>query len=125
MFALNVGGLLTWAERRQMSMIQDRIGPNRAVVFLPAKLVKGALAGIGVLLAVAAVGYAFGGGHEGAAQVGAGFTLLQIAVLMGWLGGLVIRARARDKGATSGFEGALAAIDDPRPIFYAGMTGHV
>src|SRR5690606_10577014 len=36
----------------------------------------------------------------------------------------VIRARARDKEAKSGFEGALASIDDPRPIFYAGMTAH-
>jgi len=125
MFALNVGGLLTIVERRQMSMMQDRIGPNRAVVFLPGKLVKAALAGIGALLGLGAIGYAFGGGHEGAAQVGAGFTLLQLAVLMGWLGGLVIRARARDKEATSGFEGALASIDDPRPIFFAGMTGHL
>jgi NADH-quinone oxidoreductase subunit H len=31
-FLLNVGGLLTWVDRRQSSMIQDRVGPNRAVV---------------------------------------------------------------------------------------------
>ncbi len=31
-FTLNLGGLLTWADRRQSSMIQDRIGPNRAVI---------------------------------------------------------------------------------------------
>ncbi len=29
-FLLNVGGLLTWVDRRQSAMIQDRIGPNRA-----------------------------------------------------------------------------------------------
>ena len=29
-FVFNVGGLLTWVDRRQSSMIQDRIGPNRA-----------------------------------------------------------------------------------------------
>ncbi len=29
-FLFNVGGLLTWVDRRLSSMIQDRIGPNRA-----------------------------------------------------------------------------------------------
>ena len=31
-FLFNVGGLLTWVDRRQSAMIQDRIGPNRAVI---------------------------------------------------------------------------------------------
>ena len=29
-FLFNVGGLLTWVDRRLSSMIQDRVGPNRA-----------------------------------------------------------------------------------------------
>ncbi len=31
-FTLNLGAILTWADRRQSAMIQDRIGPNRAVI---------------------------------------------------------------------------------------------
>src|SRR5579859_4457419 len=31
-FVLNFAAILTWADRLQSSMIQDRIGPNRAVV---------------------------------------------------------------------------------------------
>jgi NADH-quinone oxidoreductase subunit H len=31
-FTLNVAAILTWADRRQSAMIQDRIGPNRAVI---------------------------------------------------------------------------------------------
>ncbi len=31
-FVLNLAAILTWADRRQSSMIQDRIGPNRAVI---------------------------------------------------------------------------------------------
>jgi len=31
-FVLNLAAILTWADRRQGSMIQDRIGPNRAVI---------------------------------------------------------------------------------------------
>jgi NADH-quinone oxidoreductase subunit H len=33
-FVFNVAALLTWVDRRQSSMIQDRIGPNRAVLKL-------------------------------------------------------------------------------------------
>jgi NADH-quinone oxidoreductase subunit H len=32
LFVLNLAAILTWADRRQSSMIQDRVGPNRAVV---------------------------------------------------------------------------------------------
>jgi NADH-quinone oxidoreductase subunit H len=31
-FVFNVGALLTWLDRRQGAMIQDRVGPNRAVL---------------------------------------------------------------------------------------------
>jgi NADH-quinone oxidoreductase subunit H len=31
-FVLNLAGILTWADRRQSAMIQDRVGPNRAVI---------------------------------------------------------------------------------------------
>ena len=31
-FLFNVGGILTWVDRRQSAMIQDRVGPNRAVI---------------------------------------------------------------------------------------------
>src|SRR5258706_13177717 len=31
-FVFNIAALLTWVDRRQSPMIQDRIGPNRAVL---------------------------------------------------------------------------------------------
>jgi NADH-quinone oxidoreductase subunit H len=31
-FVFNLAGVLTWVDRRQSAMIQDRVGPNRAVV---------------------------------------------------------------------------------------------
>jgi NADH-quinone oxidoreductase subunit H len=33
MFVLNLGGLLTWVERKQSAIMQDRIGANRASIF--------------------------------------------------------------------------------------------
>lgn len=33
MFALSLGGLLTWVERKQSALMQDRIGANRASIF--------------------------------------------------------------------------------------------
>ncbi len=44
MFALNVGVILTWAERRVRCMIQDGIGPNRAGIPLSGKVASIGLA---------------------------------------------------------------------------------
>src|SRR5262249_6051152 len=35
MFAMNVAVILTWVDRRQGAVMQDRVGPNRAVIWLP------------------------------------------------------------------------------------------
>ena len=41
---INIAAILTWAERRQSAMIQDRIGPNRAVIYLPSDSAQVAVA---------------------------------------------------------------------------------
>src|SRR5512145_3456348 len=33
LFVLNLGGLLTWVERKQSAVMQDRVGANRASIF--------------------------------------------------------------------------------------------
>ena len=38
---MHVAIFLTWCDRRQGAMIQDRIGPNRAVIWLPTKMAQG------------------------------------------------------------------------------------
>src|SRR5260370_41957950 len=40
LFVINTAAILTWGERRQSAMIQDRIGPNRAVIYLPGVVLK-------------------------------------------------------------------------------------
>ena len=41
LFILNVGGLLTWVERKQSAIMQDRIGANRASINTIALIVPG------------------------------------------------------------------------------------
>jgi NADH-quinone oxidoreductase subunit H len=43
-FTMNVAAILTWADRRQSAMIQDRVGPNRAVIKVFGKEIR--LAGL-------------------------------------------------------------------------------
>src|SRR6516225_2034320 len=43
-FTLNVAAILTWADRRMSAMIQDRVGPNRAVIKIFGKEIR--LAGL-------------------------------------------------------------------------------
>jgi NADH-quinone oxidoreductase subunit H len=39
-FLLTAAGVSTWAERRQSAMVQDRVGPNRAMITLPSMVVR-------------------------------------------------------------------------------------
>ena len=39
-FLLTAAGVSTWAERRQSAMVQDRVGPNRAMIELPSLVVR-------------------------------------------------------------------------------------
>ncbi len=52
LFLLNAAAIATWADRRQSAMVQDRIGPNRATVYLPSWLARGVVFGFHLLLSV-------------------------------------------------------------------------
>ena len=51
MFAMNVGVILTWVERRMRGMIQDCPGPNRAGIPVPGWLAAGLATGPAFLAA--------------------------------------------------------------------------
>jgi NADH-quinone oxidoreductase subunit H len=134
-FFINAGGLLTIVERRQMAVIQDRIGPNRALVNVPGVALKALLSGPPLLLAVliAALSYALwpptlvqvegsGGVLTGVAR---GFWMFQGAVLMAWTHVLLLAAYAKRNDAANPLEQALAGLDDLRWIFYTGLAGHL
>src|SRR6476646_6007665 len=126
LFVINTAAILTWGERRQSAMIQDRIGPNRAVIYLPGVILKVLSLAVGLGLAAAVAGYALAAltRPEGV-QLDVGFGLTELAVFLVWFGLVVLRRQARLAKKASGFGGALAQIADARHIFYAGLVAHV
>ncbi|MGC4086296.1 MAG: NADH-quinone oxidoreductase subunit H [Polyangiaceae bacterium] len=124
MFAMNVAVILTWADRRQGAAIQDRVGPNRAVVWIPTRIAQalavlpalGAAAGIAGLLAT--------NEFEGTTRSFVSVVFIHLAILMIWLTGLVIAARVRQRGAQNSFDVFMASLGDPRRFAYVGFAVH-
>ncbi|MFO0614366.1 MAG: complex I subunit 1 family protein [Polyangiaceae bacterium] len=122
-FILNMSAIATWADRRQSAMIQHRVGPNRAVIQLPAVIVRGILATPGILIGALA---AFGLGRTPtpeAAYERLGISL-QLIVLVSWFSFVVLAWRARRAGPLNGFEQAIASVRG-RTYFFAGLAAHV
>ncbi|MBN1611368.1 MAG: NADH-quinone oxidoreductase subunit H, partial [Polyangiaceae bacterium] len=124
LFVLTVGGVLTWADRRQGAMIQDRVGPNRAVVFIPAKLAL--LLSVVPAVAVAGIFLWFVYGHkvQGAERTAYAIGYSHLAILLLWATGLGIAARIRHRGPRSAFDALIAAAGDPRRFLYVGLSVH-
>jgi NADH-quinone oxidoreductase subunit H len=126
LFVINTAAILTWGERRQSAMIQDRIGPNRAVIFLPGWVLKSSSLVIGFGLAAAVTKFAFFlPRRPDQVTLDALFGLTELAIFLGWVGIIVLRRGARQKGQTQGVGGALARIADARVVFYVGLALHV
>ena len=56
---MNVAVICTWVDRRQGAMIQDRVGPDRAVIWLPTWLARPLvlLPAVGAAVAVMALAF--------------------------------------------------------------------
>jgi NADH-quinone oxidoreductase subunit H len=135
MFAMNVAVILTWADRRQGAMIQDRVGPNRAVAWIPT-VVAQALAVVPALAVVALVAFVVVKLEPPPEVRGQRAMLfIQLGILFTWLTGVVIAGRVHNAGVSTGSAGALSSLigsfdawllslGDPRRIFYAGLFAH-
>jgi NADH-quinone oxidoreductase subunit H len=130
MFSMNLAVVLTWVDRRQGAMIQDRVGPDRAVIWLPRRIAQGLalLPALGLGLGVIALaGYdKMQRADAGGAPVDLGKALVasQLAVFATWLTAIVIAGAVRRRGIRNGLDAFLASLGDPRRIFYAGLAAH-
>jgi NADH-quinone oxidoreductase subunit H len=120
--------VVTWADRRQSAMVQDRVGPNRAVVYLPSNIVRvivllpPTILGAIALRPVVPLFPAFD-----ALRLPYAFQVLaittQLAILVGWTSLALLAGVARRSGPINALEEAFARVD-PRSIFYAGVAVH-
>lgn len=124
MFAMNVAVILTWADRRQGAMIQDRVGPNRAVAWIPTQVAQ--LLALGpALLVVAAIGFVVVKLEPPPELRGERAMLFsQLGIFVTWLTGVVIAGKVQTRGVQNSFDAWLFSLGDPRRIFYAGLFAH-
>jgi NADH-quinone oxidoreductase subunit H len=124
MFAMNVAVILTWADRRQGAMIQDRVGPNRAVAWIPTKVAQAIAIGP-ALLVIAGVAFVVLKLEPPPEELGQRAMLFsQLGILFTWLTGVVIAGKVRIRGVTNSFDAWLYSLGDPRRIFYGGLFAH-
>jgi NADH-quinone oxidoreductase subunit H len=121
--------MLTWADRRLGAMVQDRVGPNRAVIWLPTRAAQGAAVlpalGVSALISLLAYGPLAGIGQplEGDARATAAVIFSHLAIFVTWatfaiISGLVVR-----RGARSSLDLWIKAFP-PRHIVYGGFAAH-
>src|SRR5450432_2646213 len=124
MFAMNVAVILTWADRRQGAMIQDRVGPNRAVAWIPTKVAQGLALGP-ALAVVAGVAFVLVKLEPPPQELAPRAMLFsQLGILFTWLTFVVIAGKVQTRGVQSSFDAWLYSLGDPRRIFYAGLFAH-
>ncbi len=125
MFALNVGVILTWAERRIRTMIQDGIGPNRAAIPLPGKVAAIAVAAgpsftaAAAVLGLAALVHAMNGD-----KAWWGMLFSQGAIFFTWVTLSAISRSVRKTGAKNAIEREVSAFA-PRSIALVGVCAHI
>lgn len=121
MFVLNMAAIATWMDRRQSAMVQDRVGPNRAVIWLPSLVVKGIVAGPPAGLAAALLaGLAYAKTQESfplRQPLEWAFWLGNIAIFLGWMTLLVARSHARGQSSSNPI-----TLLTPKLIVYGGFA---
>ena len=100
-------------------MIADRIGPNRAVIWLPRWLAQGLAFGP-ALGTAALVAWLALNGPEGPARTTWAILLSQAAIFLTWFTGLVIAGRVAKRGPRNSFDLWIQSVGG-RKIAYFGL----
>jgi NADH-quinone oxidoreductase subunit H len=124
MFAMNVGVILTWVERRMRTMIQDCPGPNRAGIPVPGWLAAGLATGPAFLAAAGVALLAWSNRAE-AEWSAWGILFFQGAIFMLWVTTASIARVVANRGPKNSFDQFVASLGTPRSIVGVGLLLHV
>ncbi len=125
LFCMPVAVLLTWADRRQGAMIQDRVGPNRAAIFMSGKLAAFLVMFPAAIVAAGALAWARFNKVEGDTNLIVGVISSQLALASVWVTLFIISGRVRVRGQTHSFDIFVSALGDPRGILLSGLLLHL
>jgi NADH-quinone oxidoreductase subunit H len=125
MFAMNVAVILTWADRRYGALLQDRVGPERAVVWLPRRVAQGLALLPALAVAAGVLLFAWANKEDTQGLSGNAVLLVQGAIFMTWFTGLVIAGSVKARGPRNSFDTFIQSLGDPRVFFYGGLVAHV
>src|SRR5262245_39261379 len=123
MFAMNVAVILTWADRRQGAMIQDRIGPNRAVIWLPTRLAQVAVVAPALAASGLVLWLAFALDPAGATRTTWAIVISQASIFLTWFTGLVVAGKVKKRGPRSSFDLWIRSVGG-RNIALIGLSVH-
>ena len=122
-FLLNMAAVSVWADRRQRAMVQDRVGPTRAVVYLPSLVIK-VLLGLPAVVVAGLVAIPSWHPWRPINQLATITTNVQLAILVGWFSLLLLSSHVRREGADNSFDELVARVE-PRNYFYGGLVVHL
>jgi len=128
MFGMNVAVIMTWVDRRQGAMIQDRVGPDRAVIWLPTKIARPlavlpALAAAAGVMALAFLDKQSRG--DDPVSMGRAILFSQLAVFTTWATLAAMVAHVRRRGPESGLDRAIASLGGARQLAVVGVSAQV
>lgn len=124
MFAMNVAVLLTWADRRYGAMLQDRIGPERAVIWLPRRVAQVLAVAPALLVAGGVLVFARAYRDDAPSMTGNALFLAQAGIFMTWFTGIIIAGAVKRRRPRSSFDAFIKSLGDPRRFFYCGLIAH-
>ena len=124
-FGMTLAAVLTWVDRRGGGMFQDRVGPERAVFFLPTRLAQALVAGPAVVVAGGVVAWVwFSRAQDAATRDTRAMLFAHLAILMVWVTGLLIAGWVKRHGVRNSVDNFIASLGDPRRMFYGGAVAH-
>lgn len=121
-FLMNMAAIATWMDRRQSAMVQHRVGPNRAVVYVPGRAVQAIMFLPGVALgALSALVFSRPNSVPMALER---FTVAtQLSILVVWFNVMVLAWYVQRHKPINSIERALSSVS-PRNVFYTGLAVH-